>query len=45
MADRSRRVRRQISDVTEDSPEVSDADSEEFDPRKVEAARRAGKQE
>ena len=45
MADRSRRARRQISDVTEDSTETSDAESEDFDPRKVEAARRAGKQE
>lgn len=45
MADRSRRVRRQISDVTEDSPEVSDAESEDFDPRRSDAARRAGKQE
>ena len=43
MADRARRVKRQISDVTEDSPEVSDAESDDFDPRQADAARRAGK--
>lgn len=45
MADRSRRVRRQVSDVTEESPDVSDAESEDLDPRKADAARRAGKPE
>lgn len=38
-------MRRQISDVTEDPPELSDADSEEFDPRKTDAVRRARQHE
>lgn len=45
MAERSRRIRRQISDVTEESPGVSDAESEEFDVKKPDVTRRAGKQE
>lgn len=38
-------MRRQISDVTGDSPDVSDAESDDFDPRQADAARRAGKQQ
>lgn len=43
MADRNRRVRRQVSDVTDHSMDSSSGDSEEdFDPRRLDAARRAG---
>jgi len=45
MAERSRRIRRQISDVTEESPDVSDAESEDMDARRPDVSRRPGKQE
>jgi len=45
MADRSRRMRRQISDVTDESPEVSDAESEDVEPPTHDSARRANRQE
>lgn len=44
MSERSRRMRRQISDVTEESSEDSDSGSgAEYDPRRADAARRAGR--
>jgi len=46
MADRSRRVRRQVSDVTDDFSEDSDiASGEDYDPRRSDAMRRAGRYE
>ena len=50
MADRSRRVRRQISDdVSEDSvdsnQDTPDSEEEDYDPRRVDAMRRAGRHE
>jgi hypothetical protein len=52
MADRNRRVRRQISDdVSEDSDnstqdqETPDSEEEDYDPRRLDAMRRAGRQE
>jgi len=45
MADRSRRMRRQISDVTDESPEGSDAEAEDVEPRRQDPARRASRQE
>ncbi|KEF57859.1 uncharacterized protein A1O9_05780 [Exophiala aquamarina CBS 119918] len=46
MADRSRRVRRQISDVTDDFSEDSDiASGEDYDPRRSDAMRRASRYE
>lgn len=43
MADRARRVRRQISDDISDASEESSQDSgeEDFDPRRLDAMRRA----
>lgn len=34
-----------MSDVTDESPDVSDAESEEIESRKQDSARRTGKQE
>lgn len=48
MADRSRRVRRQISDTPDDPSEASASASEselDWDVRKADSARRAGKNE
>ena len=50
MADRSRRVRRQISDDISDASEESDIDAqdsegEDYDPRILDAMRRAGRHE
>lgn len=44
MTDRGRRVRRQVSDLTEDISEESDTGSgEDYDPRKADSMRRAGR--
>lgn len=50
MADRSRRVRRQISDDVSDDSDNSaqntpDSEEEDYDPRRLDAMRRAGRQE
>ena len=46
MTDRSRRVRRQISDATDDFSEESDLGSgEDYDPRRSDSMRRAGRHE
>lgn len=46
MTDRSRRVRRQVSDVTEDFSDDSETGSgEDYDPRKADSMRRAGRYE
>ena len=50
MADRSRRVRRQISDdVSEESDDSTqdtpDSEEEDYDPRRIDAMRRAGRNE
>jgi len=46
MTDRGRRVRRQVSDLTEDISEESDTGSgEDYDPRIADSMRRAGRNE
>lgn len=46
MTDRSRRVRRQISDAIDDFSDESDlASGEDYDPRKADSMRRAGRHE
>ena len=46
MTDRSRRVRRQISDVTDEFSDDSDLGSgEDYDPRRADSMRRGGRYE